>query len=131
VELKDAGWIKARVWATDAISRPTNDSFDGWKVFTDLEGNRFGVGAEVEWNWERVYFDFLKFWRAQVGGQISVGIQILRGPNAFDYAVNHQYVLYGDLIPNLKIVFCALDANDLRTIDYEKKTRQFAPYPMP
>jgi hypothetical protein len=45
--------------------------------------------------------------------------------------VNHQYVLYGELIPNLKIVFCALDADDLRDLDYEKTTRQFAPYPMP
>jgi hypothetical protein len=79
-ELKAEGWVKARVWAKDALTRPTNDSFDGWKVFTDPSGQRFGVGAEVEWNWERVYFDFLKFWRAQAGGQISVGIQILRGP---------------------------------------------------
>ncbi len=49
---------------------------DGWKVFADAGGDRFGVAAEVEWNWERVYFDLLKFWRAARGGQASVGIEI-------------------------------------------------------
>ena len=121
--LKGEGWRKVYVWAADGLQRFTGESFDGWKCFTDADGNRFGVAAEVEWNWERVYFDLLKFWRAARGGQATLGIEILRGPDSFDYAVHHQYALYRDLFPELRVVFCALDAADLREPDYERNRK--------
>jgi hypothetical protein len=61
--LKLRGWKKARVWVGDDIQRRTNETFDGWKCFSSEEGDRFGVAVEIEWNWERVYFDLLKLWR--------------------------------------------------------------------
>jgi len=120
-ELKALGWSKTYVWAPEGLPRTTGDSFDGWKVFGHEQSERVGIAVEVEWNWQRVYFDLLKFWRASAGGQAQLGIEVLRGPDSFDYAVNHQYVLYRDLFPDLRIVFCALDAEDLREPDFTRR----------
>ncbi len=130
-ELRASEWRKVYVWAPNDLQRTTGESFDGWKCFEDGDGRRFGVAAEVEWNWERVYFDLLKFWRAERGGQIALGIEILRGPDSFDYAVHHQHALYRDLIPNLRVIFCALDAPDLREPDSARRRAGRRDYPMP
>jgi hypothetical protein len=113
-ELKAAGWIKTFAWAADDLPRGTSDSFDGWKVFSDVDGTRFGVAVEVEWVWQRVMGDLLKFWRAERGGQIAVGIEVVHGPDSFDYVVGHVYALYRELISDVRVVFCALEAPDLR-----------------
>jgi hypothetical protein len=112
-ELKARGWSKTFAWASSDLPRGTSDSFDGWKVFSDSNGENFGVAVEVEWVWQRVIGDLLKFWRARCGGQIAAGIEVLRGPDSFDYVVNHVYAMYRDLIPDLPLIFCALDASDL------------------
>ena len=129
-ELRQADWTSCRVWAPEELAITVNDKFDGWKVFKD-HGQSFGVGVEIEWAWNRVYFDFLKFWRAQTGGQIRLGIEVLRGPSAFHYAVEHSYRLYQELIPDIHIVFCALDADDLRDPEYEGRAMKYRPFPMP
>lgn len=113
-ELRAAEWAKAYVWAPDGLARGASDSFDGWKVFSDSADTRFGVAVEVEWRWESVKSDLLKFWRGQRSGQIAVGIVVLRGPDSFEYVVEHVYALYRELIPDLRVIFCALDATDLR-----------------
>lgn len=129
-KLRDLGWKSGRVWAPKNLLKQPNDQFDGWECFTGDNGN-IGVAAEIEWSWNRVYFDFLKFWRGTQGGQISLGIEVLRGPSAFQYAVEHQYRLYSELIPEVPIVFCALDAEELIDADYEGSPRKYAPFPMP
>ena len=124
-------WTSCRVWAPDGPATRVNDRFDGWKVFETKKDGRFGGGVEVEWVWNRVYFDFLKFWRAQTGGQIKVGIEVLRGPSAFHYAVEHSYPLYKALIPDVRIVFRALDSDERRESDYEAKRRRYASFQLP
>ena len=130
-KLRDLGWKSGRVWAPSDLPRQANDQFDGWKCFTEVDGTSFGVAVEIEWSWNRVYFDFLKFWRGATGGQISLGIEVLRGASAFHYAIEHQYRLYAALIPTVPIVFCALDSEDLLDSDYEAPPREYAPFPMP
>ena len=113
-ELKATGWIKTAAWAdATRLDRNTSDSFDGWKTFSEGGGKRFGVAVEVEWPWQRVIGDLLKFSRAQDAGQIAVGIEVLYGPKALDYVFNHVYNLYRELIPEVQVVFCALDAPGL------------------
>jgi hypothetical protein len=108
-ELQKAGWTKKFVCAPPGLR--ARDSFDGWKEFPEAQ---LKVAVEVEWPWQRVMGDLLKFWRAERLGQIDIGIEVLRGPNAFYYVVDHVYALYEELIPDLRVVFCALDASDLR-----------------
>lgn len=107
--MKKVGWDKRFVSAPHGLR--ARDSFDGWKHFPDA-GLSFAV--EVEWPWQKVMGDLLKFWRAERAGQIDIGIEVLRGPDAIDYVVHHVYALYADLLPDLRVVFCALDAPDLR-----------------
>ena len=130
-KLRKLDWRSGRVWAPSGLLKDPNDQFDGWKCFAGSDGTRLGVAAEIEWSWNRVYFDFLKFWRGVQGGQIEVGVEVLRGPSSFRYAVEHQYRLYEDLIPDVPIVFCALDAEDLVEADYEASPRRYAAFPMP
>jgi hypothetical protein len=111
-ELDKAGWRKTPVWTPDGFS--TGDSFDGWKEFADGDGTPFGVAVEVQWVWQGFYNDWLKFWRASRGGQAALGIEVMYGPDSFNYVVNHVFALYRDALPDLRVVFCALDAPDLR-----------------
>jgi len=104
---------------TEEVAAKANDKFDGWKVFKD-NGQSFGVlGVESMGLGIGSIFDFLKFWRAQTGGQIKLGIEVLRGPSAFNYAVEHSYRLYQKLIPGIHIVVLRLDADDLQDPEYE------------
>jgi hypothetical protein len=128
-ELKKEQWRKARVWSPDGLARPSNDSFDGWKVFQE-NGATFGIGVEIEWDYKRVYLDLLKLWRGQRGGQIRVGIIALRGPDTFHYAVHHQFALCRDLFGALSIAFCALDDPQLADPKYIQQLPPRA-YPMP
>jgi hypothetical protein len=135
VGLKDTGWKKVRVWAPEEFGLATRDSFDAWKVFKDGAGNRFGVAVEVEWVWERLYADLLKFWGAARGGQAALGVEVLYGPDSLDYVVHHQFALYRELFPELRVVFCALDAPDLleprRFVHHRLKHTQKTPYELP
>jgi hypothetical protein len=110
-ELRKTGWSKRKVWAPDGFQ--TRDSFDGWKEYSDDAGDRFAVAVEVEWIWERLYADLLKFWRANRGGQASFGIEVLYGPDMFRYVVHHVFALTQDVFKDVRVVFCALDAPDL------------------
>src|SRR4051794_15885386 len=74
--LRRTGWRSGRVWAPPSLPKQPNDQFDGWKAF-HTNDEAFGVAAEIEWSWERVYFDLLKFWRGTEGGQIAFGIEVL------------------------------------------------------
>jgi hypothetical protein len=127
-QLKERGWRKCRVWAPEPIV--SGESFDGWNAFPDESGRRFGVAVEVEWNWERVYFDMLKMWRGREGGQLAVGIIVLRGPSSLRYAIERQYASLEKLFCEVPLVFAALDAPDLHERDYEVKARKVT-YPMP
>lgn len=129
-ELNKAGWVKTRPWAPDDLTRRIGESFDGWKAFS-VDGTRFGVAVEVEWVWQKVMGDLLKFWRSKGGEQIAVGVVILYGPNSFDYVTRHVYKLYRDLIPDLRVVFCALDAHDLRDEVFPPESSKSRPYLMP
>jgi hypothetical protein len=132
-ELRRAGWTSGRVWAPPGPADKANDQFDGWKAFTN-DSQHFAVGVEVEWVWNRVYFDFLKFWRGQLGGQIKLGVEVMRSASAFEYAVEHSYALYQQLIPDVRIVFCALKANEVVDSEYKRKagkTLNYQPFPMP
>jgi hypothetical protein len=111
-ELKKAGWKKSRVWVPDGFT--AGDSFDGLKSFVDGSGRHFGVAVEIQWVWQGIYNDLLKFWRGARGGQAAIGIEVLRGPDAFNYIVHHVFALYQELLPDLRVVFCALEAADLR-----------------
>lgn len=117
-ELKEEAWRKTVVWAPAGFK--VRDSFDGWKEFPDAD---LRLAVEVEWPWQRVMGDLLKFWRAERLGQIDIGIEVLRGEWAFEYIVHHVYPLYRDLVPNLHVVFCALDAPDLRDQRFPESTR--------
>jgi hypothetical protein len=132
-ELRQAGWNSCRVWAPQGPADKANDQFDAWKALKN-NSQRFGVGVEVEWVWNRVYLDFLKFWRGQTGGQIKLGIEVMRSPSAFEYAVEHSYALYQALIPDVRIVFCALEATEVVDPDYERKAGKalkYQAFPMP
>ncbi len=94
-ELSYEGWRKAVVWYPADLPRPANDSFDGWRVFGDE--SRFGIAVEVEFSWNRVFFDLLKLWRGQHGGQIAAGIILLRSRSSWHYARHHQFALYSGL----------------------------------
>lgn len=107
-ELKDRKWVKRVVWAPDGLA--ARDSFDGWKEFPEAD---LSVAVEVEWPWQRVMGDLLKFWRAERGKQVDIGIEVLRGRGAFEYVTCHVYRLYEELLPDLRVVFCALAASDL------------------
>jgi hypothetical protein len=100
-ELFKAGWKKTRVWAPEGFT--TGDSFDGWKLFSDPRSGSFGVAVEIQWTWPGIYSDLLKFWRAARGGQAAVGVEVLRGPDAFNYVINHVFALYRELIPDLRV----------------------------
>jgi hypothetical protein len=134
-ELKGAGWVNARAWAPNEFGLDTRDSFDGWKTFVDPEGQAFGVAVEIEWTWERLFADLLKFWRAAKGGQATIGIEVLYGPDAFEYVVHHQFALYRDLFADLRLVFCALDAPGLeepdRFVHHRHARLRTHPYRMP
>jgi hypothetical protein len=128
-ELFREGWRKARVWVPEGLPRPSNDSFDGWKVFEE-DGTRFGIAVEIEWDYKRVYLDFLKLWRARRGGQIRGGVIVLRSPDTFHYAVHHQLALYSDLLGDVPIALCALDDSDLADPTYREERAPLA-FPMP
>jgi hypothetical protein len=101
-------WEKTIVVAGETTPN-ARDSFDGLKTFPD--GTR--VAIEVEWPWEAVKSDLLKFWRGTTRGQIDLAIEVLHGPEAFMYVVNHVYELHKELFKGLPLVFLALDAPDL------------------
>lgn len=129
-ELNKEGWRKARVWVPPGLPRGANDSYDGWRVFADVDGSRFGIAVEVEFSWNRVYFDFLKLWRGQRGRQIRAGIIVLPGPDSYHYAEHHQYAMYGELFAELAVCFCALDDPALADAAYVKSRPQWR-IPMP
>ncbi|MBA3402628.1 MAG: hypothetical protein H0U05_11665 [Actinobacteria bacterium] len=108
-ELRESDWIKTVVRAREGLK--ARDSFDGLKKFPEAN---LTVAVEVEWPWTRVMGDLLKFWRAEREEQIDVGIEVLQGPRELEYVVNHVYELYRDLIPDLQVVFVALDAPGLK-----------------
>jgi hypothetical protein len=108
-ELRKIGWQKTVVWAPEGLL-PGNESMDGWKEFPEAN---LKVGLEVEWPWQRVMGDLLKFWRARRLGQIDIGIEVVRGKSMFKYVTGHVWRLYEDLFRELPIVFCALEAADL------------------
>ena len=89
------------------------DNFDGWKQCVDGERRPFGVAVEIQWVWQRIYNDLLKFWRAVRGRQAAVGIEVLKGPASYDYIVNHVFGLYREIFREVPVVFCALNAPDI------------------
>ena len=112
-ELHNEGWKKTKPSAAPGLL--PKDSFDGLKRFSEAD---LIVAIEIEWPWQRVTGDLLKFWRAQRYEQIDVGIEVLYGPEAFSYVVNHVYAMYMELLRDLRVVFCALDATDLRGLKF-------------
>jgi hypothetical protein len=124
-ELFAEGWRKARVWAPPGLPRASNDSHDGWKRF-EQDGVAFGIAVEVEWDYKRVYLDFLKLWRGQKGGQSRAGIIVLRAPDSFHYAVQHQHALYRELFNGLAIAFCALGDPELADPRYRETSSPLA-----
>ena len=40
--LRATGWSSCRVWAPPGLAKSPNDRYDGWKVFEDGDGQRFG-----------------------------------------------------------------------------------------
>jgi hypothetical protein len=110
-KLRRAGWKKTRPWLPEGFC--ANDSFDGWKEFVDGAGYTQGVAVEIQWVWQGIYNDLLKFWRAARGGQAAFGIEVLRGPDSFNYVVHHVFALYRDVFDEINVVFCALDAPGL------------------
>lgn len=111
-ELRKAGWKKTRPWIPEGFS--ARDSFDGWKEFSDGAHGTVGVAVEIQWVWQGIYNDLLKFWRAALGGQAAFGIEVLRGPDSFRYVVHHVFALYREVFSDVRVVSCALDASDLR-----------------
>jgi hypothetical protein len=85
----------------------------GGRKFVDDAGRKHGVAVEIQWVWQGIYNDLLKFWRAARGGQAGFGIEVLRGPDSFNYIVHHVFALYRDVFRDVRVVFCALDAADL------------------
>ncbi len=111
--LRAKGWNGNRhVPSHPSITRRTNDSFDGYREFPRRRAEPLRVALEVEWNWERVYFDLLKFWRGERWGKTTSGILVLRTRDMYEYATEVSWRHYAELFPTLKVVFVALDFSD-------------------
>ncbi len=51
--------------------------------------------------------ELVERFRSPIYGPLA---EVLYGPDALDYVVDRQYALYCDLLHELRVLFCALDA---------------------